>query len=206
MGDITCLTISHFFSYNENRLHSLKKIFPFHVAWIYPSVEQLVESASLQIQNTNLPDSQYTNPPQTSPQMSIPCYNIRTMEEKQKIKSETFWQITFPLILGSLIIAALATWAVITAVNGNDIRKQADVSAIFLLAPFLLCTLIPLALTAITAYGIIRLNKILPKYTRQGQEFVSQVEEKVKILADKITEPFLRLESLWASLRALFRR
>ena len=128
------------------------------------------------------------------------------MEEKQKIKSETFWQITFPFILGSVLIAALATWAVIMAVNGDGVRQQADVSAIFLLVPFMLCALIPLILTIITTYGIIRLNNILPKYTRQGQDFVSRIEEKVKTLADKLIEPVLRLESVWASLQVLFRR
>ncbi len=127
------------------------------------------------------------------------------MEEKTKTNPTAFWQITFPLILGSTLIAALAVWAVIAAISEKGIRQQADTSAILLLAPLILISLVPLALTGLTAYAIIRLNKILPKYTRRGQELASQAEEKIKNLADKLAEPVFRIESFWASLRTLFR-
>ncbi|MBS1250430.1 MAG: hypothetical protein MAG431_02024 [Chloroflexi bacterium] len=124
------------------------------------------------------------------------------MKEKNQPTSGAFWQITFPLILGSILIAAVGIGAII----GNDIRQQADTSAIVLLVPFILLSLIPLSLLAIMAYGIIRLNNILPKYTQQAQELASQVEGKIKILANKIAEPVFRIESFWASLHVLFRQ
>ena len=128
------------------------------------------------------------------------------MEENQKTSHEEFWQITLPLILGSLAILGLAVWTVIAVISGNDISQQADTSAVLLLVPFMLFSLVPLAIVGLTAYGVIYLKKVLPKYTSQGQKFASLVEEKTKNLADKLVEPVFSMESFWASLQTLFRR
>ncbi len=128
------------------------------------------------------------------------------MEEKYKPNPEAFWQITFPLILGSALIIALGVWVIVAAITGSDIRQYADTSAILVLIPFILLTLIPVALTSLLAYGLIKLNQILPKYTQQGIKFVTQVADTIQKIADKIVEPAFRVESFWASLRTLFRR
>jgi len=128
------------------------------------------------------------------------------MEENKKTNRKEFWQIIFPLIIGSLMILGLAIWTVIAAVNGAEINQHANVSTVLLLIPFMFFSLIPLAIIGLTAYGITYLKKVLPKYTQKGQEIASLVAEKTRDFADKAATPIFSVESFWVTLRVLFRR
>ena len=128
------------------------------------------------------------------------------MDEKQKNPSNAFWQIIFPFILGCILIIALATWTVLAVIKGTNIRQQTDTVIIFMLIPVLILLLIPLVLTALSSYGLMHLNKILPQYTYQAKRVVFQAEKVIENFSDRLVEPILRINSVLASLRVLFRQ
>jgi hypothetical protein len=56
------------------------------------------------------------------------------------------------------------------------------------------------------AYGIIKLNEVLPIYTRQAQDAFELVRQQVQMGSDKAVEPILKIRSFLASLGALKRK
>lgn len=128
------------------------------------------------------------------------------MKKNKKENHENFWQITFPFLLGSLVILGLAIWTVGAAIGEQDISPPANTSAVILLLLFMSLSLFPLAIIGLAAYGIIKFNKILPEYMRKGQTITSQIEEKVEHFANKAASPIFRVESFWSTFRILFRR
>ena len=122
-----------------------------------------------------------------------------------KHRRETFWQITFPFILGLLLVLGLAGWVIATAVQGGSVGQPADTALIFLILPTLVMALIPLVILAGLAYGVIWLNQHLSPYMRQAQEAMLMVRDGVRNGADRIVEPILRFKSAVAALD-VFRR
>lgn len=128
------------------------------------------------------------------------------MDEKQrKRRQESFWQITFPLILGSLITLGLGAWIIMTAAGPGTIRQAAHVSTVFLVVPVLVMILIPLALFGAAAYGIFQLRKVLPPYFQQARQFMEKVQEAVGAAADKFVEPIYTLGGIRSAVRYLIK-
>jgi len=121
-------------------------------------------------------------------------------------RREVGWQIVLPLTCGSLIILGLAIWTVVGTIQGGNVSQPADTSLIFLLIPTMIIAIIPLALLAGLAYGIITLNKILPQYFFKAHEAMRKVQDGIQIGTDKLVEPIIRLESMLAALTVLKRK
>jgi len=124
----------------------------------------------------------------------------------EKHRKESFWQITIPLIVGLAFIAGLVVLTIVTAVQGGNVSHAADTSLIFLIIPTMIMAIIPLALIAALAYGIIWLNKNLPPYFKQAQDFMVQVRDGLRSGADKATEPVIKIKSKLASWEAFKRK
>ncbi|MBU1660261.1 MAG: hypothetical protein KKD28_02170 [Chloroflexi bacterium] len=124
----------------------------------------------------------------------------------QDHRREVFWQITFPLIIGAILIVGLAVWTAIAAAQGGNVSQPADASLVFLLIPTLAMALILLVIIAGFAYAVIWLNKNIPPYARQAQDFFASARDIVRKGADKVVEPVLRIQSALAALRALRRK
>ena len=116
----------------------------------------------------------------------------------QKHRHEVFWQITVPLIAGALIIVTIG---LTIAIGGNlaQINKLANVSMIFLIIPAMFFTLIGIAITVASVYGLVRLILVLPYYMRLAQNFMLVVRIRVSRVSDAAAEPFLRMHSWRAS-------
>jgi len=121
-------------------------------------------------------------------------------------RRENFWQITFPLTLGILLILGMAGWVVAAAVNSGNVSQPADASLIFLILPTMAMAVFPLVLLAGFAYGVIWLNKNITPYLRQAQDAMITVRDGVKTGADKLVEPILRFKSTMAAFEALKRK
>jgi hypothetical protein len=121
-------------------------------------------------------------------------------------RKEVFWQITFPLIIGISVILGLAVWTIMATATGGDISQTANTSLVFLILPTMLLAIIPLALFAGMAYGVIWLNKKLPANMRRVQDAFIRVRDGVKTGADKLVEPIIRFRSTIASLDAFKRK
>ena len=132
-------------------------------------------------------------------------YRRRNLLTGANHAKDSFWQITFPLIIGILVVLALAVWTVAVAAAGDQVDQAADASLILLIIPALLIAFIFLAILSSIVYLVIWLNRNLPFYTYRLQKFFSRVEGQVVIVAEKSTRPMIKVQSLSAVLRAVFR-
>ena len=130
----------------------------------------------------------------------LPERNPVTYERHRK---EVMWQILVPVVIGVVIVLALA----ISATTGTDaqVSKGADVSVIWLIIPLFIVALIFLVLLVAMIYAVMSLLGILPGYARLVQDYFDAIRVQVGIVSDKAVEPILRMESIKASLRALGR-
>lgn len=135
------------------------------------------------------------------------CYNINIMEEHNKSYPKSmFWQIIAPLILGGVAILSFGVWAAIEASGGADVSRFADISAVFLLIPVLLLSLLPLALLGLLIYGLTRLIYILPEGTRRVRRLLLRVQNVVADISMKVVEPILWIKSAGAGLQSIFKK
>lgn len=118
-------------------------------------------------------------------------------------RRETFWQISFPLILGALVMLGLAVWAVLTATGSGSVNQAAAASLIFLLIPAMFAALFFLAILGALAYLVILINDKLPPYMRQAQDFFTRLQDLIRLAADKLVEPVLRAQSGLAALKTM---
>ena len=121
-------------------------------------------------------------------------------------KRETFWQITFPLILGVVFVLILAVLTFMAATGDGRITQAADAALIFLIIPLMLFTLISTVIFAAITFGVIKLNSTLPLYSKQLHDVLVRVRQQVQMGSDKSVEPILRIQSFFASLKALKRK
>ena len=132
-----------------------------------------------------------------------PERNPKTLKDH---KRETFWQITFPLILGLVFVLILAVLTFMAATGDGRITQAADAALIFLIVPLMLFTLISTIIFAAITFGIIKLNSTLPLYFKQAQDALIRVRQQVQVGSDKAVEPILKIQGFFASLRALKRK
>jgi hypothetical protein len=132
--------------------------------------------------------------------------NERNPLTHKKHRVETFWQISFPLVLGCILVVGLAAWTIIIATSGGGTRKTADISLVFLIIPAMVMALIPLAIFIGMAYATIWLNKNTSFFMKKAQDAMVQVRDGVRNGSDKLTEPVIRFKSRIASLEALQRK
>lgn len=121
-------------------------------------------------------------------------------------KRETFWQITFPLIVGVVLALILAVLVLISATSGGSIKQAADAALICLIVPLMFFTLIGMIIFGATAFGLVKANQELPFLARQAQVALERVRYQVQIGSDKAVEPILKIRSFFASIGALKRK
>ena len=124
----------------------------------------------------------------------------------EKHRKEVFWQISFPLIVGAVLILGIVVFSIVAAITGGDVSEAADKLLIALIIPILIVSLIVIPILIGVAYGVIRLNHILPPNLYQVQLAFESARDYVRVWADKLVEPVLRIQSTLASLKALKRK
>ena len=133
-----------------------------------------------------------------------PNFPPRNPFTQQKHSREVFWQITIPLVVGLLIVLALAVG--VTFASAGQASRLADVSLIWLILPAMIIFLVFLVITAGLAYGMIWLIGKLPPLAFKIHKFLIRLSVAVRRVSDKVVEPVMRVESLKASWRALWNR
>ncbi|MEW6717457.1 MAG: hypothetical protein AB1345_08140 [Chloroflexota bacterium] len=125
-------------------------------------------------------------------------------DTQAKHRRESILQIYMPVILGAILFvvgAVFVGWG-----GAADVSRWADTSVIWLLAPLLLLSLIPLAILIAVIIGLVRLSRVLPPYLFRVQKWASKVEHGVHKGCDMLVEPFILGKSIRASIRAFFGR
>ena len=122
----------------------------------------------------------------------------------QKHSHEVLWQITVPLLVGVVVVVALAV--LVTFGSAARISRWADISTIWLIIPGLFVGLVFIALFGGITYLLLLAIRKLPPYARLAQAFFVKVNTAVRKASDKAVEPVLKVEGWRASWRALWRR
>jgi hypothetical protein len=126
---------------------------------------------------------------------------------QRKHRKEVLWQITAPLVVGVLLVVAAGTGVAYGgATNTVQVDRLASVSIIWMIIPTMVVALIFLVITAGLAYGLMRLNGILPVYTRRLQDVFVIIHTRVKRVADAVVEPIIKAQSTSAKLQVLRRK
>ena len=135
----------------------------------------------------------------------LPERNPVTRKAHQR---EVLRQITLPLIVGVIVLLAVAILFVVLALRGQDqtVSTWGDISLIWLIMPSLFIALIFLVLLAGLAYGVIKLIEILPRFFLKLQNAIATAGASIKRVNDALVEPIIKIRSFTASLKALRRR
>ena len=142
-------------------------------------------------------ENEYPPPPLPKPMERNPV----TWEKHRR---EVRRQIALPLVLGSIIVLTLAVLVPVLGTN-PEVSQWANVSLIWLITPILLFSLVGLIILIAIVYGLFRLLKVLPYYTRTVQDYFNYVKDWIAVMNNKLVAPILGFESGKSSLRALRR-
>ena len=137
-----------------------------------------------------------------APQLPEP--NPVTMRLHQR---QSFWQIKFPLLVGVILVSLAALGVLLASASGqgDNISKWSDISLIWLLIPMILLTVIVSAATAALVYMLAQMLPVLPRYTHLLLGYFLTLSVRVKGMSNAAVEPFLRMHSTSASVRAFWR-
>lgn len=125
--------------------------------------------------------------------------NPKTHAEHRR---EAFWQITFPLVIGILLLLAAVAVIIISATQPvTDVGRWADVSLMWLILPSLFFALILLVLLIGFVYLISYLLRLIPHYALVVQLYFEAGKNKISQLSNLSIEPILRIRAIWAAMR-----
>jgi hypothetical protein len=134
---------------------------------------------------------------------TLPERNPKTYAEHRR---EVFWQITIPLVAGSLLIlAAIAAVVFFATQPAPELDRWADVSLMWLIFPSLFIVLIMLIVLIGIVFAVTVVLQKTPRYTYLLQQYVEIGEAKVRQFTNLAAEPILRTHSLLAVLQRLTR-
>jgi hypothetical protein len=119
-------------------------------------------------------------------------------------KRQFAWQILIPVVVLAILII---TAAVLVVTRGTpETRAWADVSTIWLIAPFLILALVLLTVLGFLIYGVARLLKAMPGYTGKAQSYLAAVAAGARKVADGSAKPFIWTRQAGAVMKSIFKR
>ena len=126
----------------------------------------------------------------------------RNPETHAQHKKEVFWQITFPMLIGVVIMILMLVFVYLTiTVGSSDLSRWADVSLIWLILPSLFLALIFMAFIAAFIYLISMVIHLTPRYSRLVHLYLELARSRVVQISDQITNPIVKTRSIWAVVR-----
>ncbi len=129
---------------------------------------------------------------------------VRNPLTRQRHRKEMLWQVTVPMLIGSVILLALAGLAI--GMVPGDARRWADISMLWLILPVMVVNLLALLFLVGSIYAVMRLTLVIPKYSYQTLGWLLLLGLNIRRLNDRLVEPFLRVHMASASMKALGRR
>ncbi len=132
-------------------------------------------------------------------QFTLPEPNRATREKHRR---DVLWQITLPLAVTIIIVAALAI--LVSAPGDNAIASRwSSISIVFMAIPLLLIGVVGLALLVLLAYGLARLLHVIPPYARLLQNYVEFLGIRIKNIANKLVKPIMDLNTFLAAVNKM---
>jgi hypothetical protein len=139
-----------------------------------------------------------TNKSNSKPTPSTP--EERAAEHQRQMRL----QVWLPLGISLLLVLSLAGWALAGTIQGSsEVNRWGSISAVLLLIPNLLTSLISAAILILTIRGLSILHKKLPGWLYTVQALFARVAAIIHIQADRIVTPVMGVGSLNASVNAI---
>ena len=128
-------------------------------------------------------------------------------ESYTKHRKEIIWQIILPMVLTAILFIGLVVLINVATFRDNgDVGRWAAVSTIWISIPIIIVSLLLLAILVGIVYLLIRLLQITPIYTGKAQDVAYKVAGYARRAADAAAKPFIFLDSIGASIKALLGR
>jgi len=122
-------------------------------------------------------------------------------------RRQFWWQILLPIILAVVLIVVVAVLMSIATLNGTgDSARWAAISTIWLLIPVMFFGLLLLAILVGLVYLLARTLHVAPPYFSLALTYVNRAASAIKNFSNAVVKPFIFLDSLGASLKAVFGR
>lgn len=119
-------------------------------------------------------------------------------------RRQAFWQIYFPLILFSIFVIVVLVLALLA--ENQQVSKWSDISLIFMISIMLVAFLITTILLSFIIYYLRLGVKAAPFYLFDAQRYAYLMEVRVKLVSNTLVEPILKINSLIAGARELWRK
>ncbi len=141
-------------------------------------------------------------PPGAASPQTPPQGNPETLA---RFRRETWWQVTFPVLLVALL--AIAALVLLIVLGGPAaVSVVADYSLALLVILALLPILIVFALAAGLVYLVSLLIRKVPPYTHKAQQFVQRASDWVDQQTDRLAGTVITIRSALAGLGAVGQR
>jgi predicted PurR-regulated permease PerM len=124
-----------------------------------------------------------------------------------KHKRETNRQILLPIILSSVVMAAVFVLVAYTTFTpAGDVSRWAAISTIWIVIPLMALLLVTLAVLAAMVYGMQRLLKITPNYSGLAQEYVLKITGKIQQYTAATADRVIRFRAWVDTIQTFFKR
>jgi hypothetical protein len=149
-----------------------------------------------------------------------PCYN-KDMAEKKHVplpaltadertaihRRQVRNQIWIPLILTLLVVFSLVGLAIFGTVQGNsEVNRWGNISAVLLILPTLLTSLISLVIVYFLSRGIAFLLKKTPGWMIRWQALMARISAYFRRFADRVVRPVIQVNGFEAGMKTLGRK
>jgi uncharacterized membrane protein YhaH (DUF805 family) len=122
-------------------------------------------------------------------------------------RRQFWWQIFLPVSLAIVLIIVVAALLSISALNGSgDSVRWAAISTIWLLIPVMFFGLLLLAALVGIVYLLARTLGATPRYFSLALYYINRASSAIKNFSSSAARPFIFIDSLGASLKAIFGR
>jgi hypothetical protein len=123
----------------------------------------------------------------------------RNTQTQAKFQRETWWQITFPLLVTVCLIFA-CTFGVFLASGPQGTTIVADYAVILLMLPTILAGIVTILLLGGCVYGVLFLIASVPPYAFVVQKAFNRVRDQVVGLSEKISRAAISILSFMSAI------
>jgi hypothetical protein len=126
-------------------------------------------------------------------------------DKKASSAGSSFWQIIFPTLIFSVLIILVGVSVVIKLGDG-DLGRFAEISAVLLMLPAILSSLLFFIIFGAGIYLITRVMQWIPPITTRILEILDKIRDVVKKVAEFIVQPVIRPSALLGGFRNILSR
>lgn len=123
-------------------------------------------------------------------------------------RRQSFWRVTFPVILAGLVVIGLTVLAIVTTAGGGNDQDShwANISLIWLLIPSIFGGIIMLAVVGVFIFVMVKLLNVTPTAAATVQHYMIRVSQIACTVSDKVSAPVIKTKSTYAAARRLKNR